>query len=746
MATARDERTEDGRLLLLTGLIALSAITGAAFGRLFRGTAPMWRLLLAAVAAALLAALLERRHLLISVAAGAAGLIAMIGLLVFPQTTLLGLPTLDTLQAITNSLSRVGDQAAREYTPAAPLPSLLTAAVIAVWCASYASHALGARAGSPVLALIPPAGLLGFASYLAIDGPHLGYVLGFLLASLAVLLGSGVRRLRIWGPILAWPGGRPWKAATGGPGREARGLALAVTVVAILLPGLLPGFKADALLDLGSGGRITINPIVDIRPSLNRNEAVELFRVRARRPAYWRLVSLERFNGRQWTSGDLVAKNGELIHGGEATDISPLPLTIPGVTNPDAQLLEQEFEISGLGPAWLPAAYQPLGVQLPDRGARFDRARSSIVPAADLPSGYRYQIVSQLLVPTPDQLEGTRDIAQPRASGAETLLPANIPPRVYGLARSITKDAETPYEQMLALQRHLRSFTYDEKAPAGHQINDLLFFLEESRRGYCEQFAAAMAVMVRALGYASRVAVGFLPGTQAKDGRFVVTTDQAHAWPEVYFKGFGWLAFEPTPTRFNPVAGDYTSPPEVVGGGQITQGETALTQGSASEQLAAAERAGGARGAPAGGQVEEAPGPARRSLPFIGIALLAALILLGLVRVGRRKLMLFRARSPRERVVAGYALFESWAGDVGLGRRPGETPLEYQARLRRTVPFSDGHLERITSLTGRALYSSAGLSRVQVRDAVSAARAAARDVRRHAGLGRTLVGIFGIRR
>jgi hypothetical protein len=746
MATARDERTEDGRVLLLTGLIALSAITGAAFGRLFRGTSPMWRLVLAAVAAASLAALLERRHLLISVAAGAAGLVAMMGLLVFPQTTLLGLPTLDTLRAITDSLARVGDQAAREYTPAAPLPSLLTAAVIAVWCASYASHALGARAGSPVLALIPPAGLLGFASYLAIDGPHLGYVLGFLLASLAVLLGSGVRRLRIWGPILAWPGGRPWKAATGGPGREARRLALGVMAVAILLPGLLPGFKADALLDFGSGGRITINPIVDIRPSLNRTEAVELFRVRARRPAYWRLVSLERFNGRQWTSGDLVAKNGELIQGGVPADISPLPLTIPGVSNPDAQLLEQEFEISGLGPAWLPAAYQPLAVELPDRGARFDRARSSIVPAADLPSGYRYQIVSQLVVPTPDQLEGTRDIAQPRASGAETLLPADIPPRVYGLARSITKDAETPYQQMLALQRHLRSFTYDEKAPAGHEINDLLFFLEESRRGYCEQFAAAMAVMVRALGYAARVAVGFLPGTQARDGRFVVTTDQAHAWPEVYFKGFGWLAFEPTPTRFNPVAGDYTSPPAVVGGGQISQGETALTQDSASEQLAAAERAGGARGAPAGGQVADAPGPARRTLSFIGIALLAALILLGLVRIGRRKLMLFRARSPRERVVAGYGLLESWAGDVGLGRRPGETPLEYQGRLRKTVPFSDGHLERITSLTGRALYSSAGLSRLQARDAVSAAKAAARDVRRHAGLGRTVIGIFGIRR
>jgi transglutaminase-like putative cysteine protease len=753
MATARDERTQDGRFVLLTALIALSAITGAAFGRLFQGSAPMWRLVLAGAVAASLAAVLERRHLLISVGAGAVGMFVMIGLLVFPGTTLLGLPTTDTLRAIGRALSRVGEQAATEFTPAAPLPSLVTAAVIAVWCAAYASHALGARAGSPVLALIPPAGLLGFASYLAADGPRLGFVLGFLLAALGVLLGSGLRRFRGWGPILAWPGSGSWKAATGGPGREARRLALAVTAVAILLPGLLPGFKAEPLLNLGSGGgRIRINPIVDIRPSLNRDEAVELFRVRARRPAYWRLVSLERFNGRQWTSGDLEAKNGEIVQPGGLTyrsdDLTVVPESGTYVlSQPDAQPLEQEIEISGLARSWLPAAYQPVAIELPDGSARFDPTRASIVPTEDIPPGFRYRIVSQLVVPTPDQLDGrARDIALPRAAGAETLLPANIPPRVYELTRSITKDAETPYQQMIALQRHLRSFTYDERAPAGHEINDLLFFLERSKRGYCEQFAAAMAVMVRALGYASRVAVGFLPGSEGQDGRFVVTTKQAHAWPEVYFRGFGWLAFEPTPTRFNPVAGDYTSPAAAVLGTPVTQGETALTQNSGSSQLTAAERAGGARGGPGGDLGPDAPDPARRTFPLIAVVLLASAILFGFMRVGRRRLALLRARTPPERVVAAYDLFDSWAGDVGFGRRAGETPLEYQARLRRTVPFSDGHLERMTSLTGRALYSSASLSRAEAREAVVAATAAAKDVRRQAGLRRRVLGVLGIRR
>jgi Domain of unknown function (DUF4129) len=128
------------------------------------------------------------------------------------------------------------------------------------------------------------------------------------------------------------------------------------------------------------------------------------------------------------------------------------------------------------------------------------------------------------------------------------------------------------------------------------------------------------------------------------------------------------------------------------------------------------------------------------------VALLAGAILLGFARIGKRRLPLLRAGSPEERVVAAYGLFESWAGDVGLGRRSGETPLEYQTRLRRTVPFSNGHLENITSLTGRALYSGASVSPTQARDAVSAAKAAARDVKRHAGVRRRVLGSMGIRK
>ena len=78
------------------------------------------------------------------------------------------------------------------------------------------------------------------------------------------------------------------------------------------------------------------------------------------------------------------------------------------------------------------------------------------------------------------------------------------------------------------------------------------------RRGYCEQFAGTFAAFARVLGLPSRVAVGFTPGELRDDGRYYVQDKHAHAWPEIYFDGLGWVPFEPTPARGNPAAVQYT--------------------------------------------------------------------------------------------------------------------------------------------------------------------------------------------
>src|SRR5687767_201602 len=138
MATeARSGAAGDRRVLVVT-LILFGGVTGAVFGRVFLGTNPAFRLAAAGMLAGLIAALMARRTLALSLLASAAGLVIALGIFVFPGTTLAGIPTLDTLRAIAGALQVVTERAATEIAPAPPLPSLMTAAMMAVWAASTA--------------------------------------------------------------------------------------------------------------------------------------------------------------------------------------------------------------------------------------------------------------------------------------------------------------------------------------------------------------------------------------------------------------------------------------------------------------------------------------------------------------------------------------------------------------------------------------------------------------------------------
>ncbi|MDP9102139.1 MAG: transglutaminase-like domain-containing protein, partial [Actinomycetota bacterium] len=88
-------------------------------------------------------------------------------------------------------------------------------------------------------------------------------------------------------------------------------------------------------------------------------------------------------------------------------------------------------------------------------------------------------------------------------------------------------------------------------------------------RGFCEQYSSAMAAMLRYLGIPSRVAVGFTPGRRLANGTFVVTTREAHAWPEVWFAGAGWVRFEPTPRAGVTTVPSYAQTNSAGGGPQV---------------------------------------------------------------------------------------------------------------------------------------------------------------------------------
>jgi len=150
------------------------------------------------------------------------------------------------------------------------------------------------------------------------------------------------------------------------------------------------------------------------------------------------------------------------------------------------------------------------------------------------------------VAPTPPR--STRGLTVAERSRYLALPPA-LPERVAARARAWTAGAAGPREQAKLIQSHLRrDYVYDLESPSGAASNPLDHFLFESRRGHCEFYSTAMAVMLRTLGVPSRNVAGFIGGTYNRFGDFyAVRQGDAHSWVEVYIAGDGWRRFDPTP-------------------------------------------------------------------------------------------------------------------------------------------------------------------------------------------------------
>jgi hypothetical protein len=281
-------------------------------------------------------------------------------------------------------------------------------------------------------------------------------------------------------------------------------------------------------------------------------------------------------------------------------------------------------------------------------------------------------------------------------------------------------------------------------------------------------------VLVRELGIPARIAVGYQAGTLQDDETYLVQTRDAHAWVEVFFEGYGWLQFEPTPghgTHPNAQAGTYLNPvtqsdgqggqvdgrgePIGPGGGAVD----CLTSGSPSERQLACKTefllvpglvpgsdSGFGRLPPFG--ATDTPDRSRYSVPY-RLILLGSLAVLGVLLIvvpiaksAWRRRLLRRSREPREHVLAAYRVFDGEAADLGLGRREGETLDEHRARLAAAIAFTNGHLGRLTSLATRAAYASEAPTREEANASVDDARKAIRELRRDAGIIRRIVGTY----
>jgi len=791
MAVEASREASGGRFVLLAGLTALVVVAAASFGRVYQGQGPTVRLGFVALLAMGLAILLERRSLLLATIVSAAGLVVAVALFVFPDSTVAGLPTLATLRQAMTAFASVARTSAVEVAPAPPLPPLLLAGITAAWTAAFATHALAVRARSPLLATAPPAALMVFAGIVMGDGARPLYVLVFLAAGLAVLFADALRRVGTWGPVTVW---HERKSVRSGGGTTARGawrVALGCLAIALFAPWILPGFGSSALLSVRGGvaAQVSIDPTVDIRPRLLQNPATELFSAQSAHASYWRFMTLDTFNGRHWTSSHSLT-------GGTTPQGNVLPAQLPSLpcidqktsdaaalrlapqacptgfpdSGPTVYWLTQRFNFGPLAQPWLPAAPDPISASLAGQSYRYDPDTGAIVYPNGSFKGFSYSAVSVAVVPTPAELSAVPSLQVFQNPGWTHYiqLPDNIPQQIGQLANQIVTNAgaTTPYAKILAIQDYLKDFTYDThvKAPTG--VNDLLYFLTKSHRGYCEQFAGTMAVMLRELGIPARVAVGFTPGSYDSATRsYQVTTQNAHSWVEVEFPGYGWLAFEPTPTRDNPIAQAYDTNVTTGGIQGCTQiGPHGRCVDSGSVPNGGSGNRAGVTGAaqklltPQLGQAAISSGASPKPKPkplsdrlrhwglLLGLALLVVLLLVTppLKEIRRWAALRHGGRSPQERVSAAYEVLCERTADIGLGRRPFETPLEYERRMTVVAPGSAHALVRLTDLTLRATYAMNGITEEDAAEAADLSREAYREIRKSSPAARRLVGLYRV--
>ncbi len=674
-------------LFLVTLAVSLSV------GRLFTGTTWLPYGVAAALFGHLLAWGLRRLGAGLTVASVASPLFSLLVAveLIVPQATTHGIPTPFTFQVMGQALTDAQDSFRSAVAPVAPASGFLAAGVVGVCMTAFLADWAAFRmrtafeAGAPGLALFAFAAVLGAKSHQGIA------VAGFAAATLVFLI---VQRANLDGTQTAWFGGRDRGAL---PSLLRTGAVLGAVAVlgALALSSMVPGAASKPLLSFnkgagsgsgGSGGRSTVSPLVDIQTRLRTYANVDVFSVRSERPAYWRLTSLDQFNGTIWSSNESYSgTKGELEAGGGASST-----------------LVQQVTVSGLSSIWLPAAFRPTKVD-GVKGLSYSPGSASLVSKQDTSNGLMYTLTSAVPAPTVQDLRRAPESAVGRSGLAGdvdryTKVGGPVTQRVQQLAAQLGRGESTTYGKALALQTYLRSsrFTYSLSAPSGHSDNAVDRFLFDTRTGYCEQFAGSFALLARLLHMPTRVAVGFQPGAE-KDGTFSVKDKDAHAWPEVYIEGVGWTAFEPTPGRANPQAQGYTGVPYTPAAPSVPDPATpgtpspSPTTGPGSQSPTATTEA---QPPPA-----DAPAPAppasehrwggvlaflRRAAPVLGgLAALAGLIggSAAFVAWDRRSRRRQAGGSPEARVHVAWQESMEALAQAGVRTRPAETVDELLQRL-----------------------------------------------------------------
>ena len=336
----------------------------------------------------------------------------------------------------------------------------------------------------------------------------------------------------------------------------------------------------------------------------------------------------------------------------------------------------------------------------------------------DVAQGDAYAVSGLTSTAGPDQLRAAGTAYPTWVTDRYLELPETITDRTLELAGQLSAGQPSAFDTAVAVEEYVRSaITYNEDIDAPPDNQDVVdYVLFESREGYCEYYASAMAVLLRAEGIPSRVVGGYFPAPyDPNEGGHLYREKNAHLWVEVFFPGYGWIPFEPTANRERFDYGDLTAPAQ----------EPALPTPVPTPPTVVAE--------PTPPPVVETPAeqppmtppdilsdPARLA-GWIGLAL-AALVAVAGTAAAIAWFAGFRGLSPVSSLYARALRAGNW---LGVPPRVSLTPHEYADRVGRVVPSAQGPARVVAELYTQERYAG----RRPDGEALRAARNAWRDLR-----------------
>jgi transglutaminase-like putative cysteine protease len=557
---------------------------------LFIGSAWFYAGLGAIIAVALAGALGRLRVLPVAVCLA----ISVVGLLLYLNLVFEARHSWAAVIPTPGSLSRLWDLAgtgirdAGRYAPPAPeLSGLVLLATSGIGITAVLTDLIAVRLRSTALAGLPL--LVLFTVPITMNAQHegLGTAVVFCLGTvgyLAMLSADGRERIRVWGRLVSlWRSGSlPDPAAANGhtpqaqgftgrePGPDTRALAaagrrvgLASVILALCVPLIVPGLHPSKLFSSGpgiggSGGTSAAVALPDTLSATMRQlqqshpTPVLTYTTNAPKqlmdsdPPYLQTYVYDTLTDSGWQTSDYAANE---------TQASTMPP--PAGVNDLAAYRQFKVSVNVDGgaltnrstPSFLAIPYPatvvstPPGIWLVDPELMvFSQYQGAAVQ--------NYQATGVAVDPTIGELRAA--LASPTNMAADLELPASYKAltALKRIADTETAGQRTEWDKVNALAYWLSgpTFAYSAAAPPVNSAASLLKFLTTGHAGVCVQSAWAMTVLTRLLGIPARLAGGYTEGTHVKGDTYEVKTDDAHAWAEVYFTGYGWIKFEATPS------------------------------------------------------------------------------------------------------------------------------------------------------------------------------------------------------